>query len=365
VVPPRDKLEAHLVQIWEAVFQLKPISVQDNFFELGGHSLLAVRLCGQMERVVGRALPPSLLFQAPTIAQLARLVRQEGRRLPSSVVPIQPSGAQPPLFCVHGYDGYLALTRHLGPEQPLYGLVQHLPGQPVRHTRVEDIAAHYLQEMRMLQAEGPYFLCGHSFGGLVAFEMAQQLVGQGQRVSFLGLLDPLPLTAPAEAPGRLASSGLRSRPLSRLAPLRRLRALPARVLYRLKEAVCLTYHGLGRPLPARLYRFYVEEVVYGRFYARAARAYVPRRYAGRITLFTTAHGGAVVAADWEGVAAGGLEVYEAPGTHLTMIQEPHVRTLVEKVRACLARAQEGIAGSERLRTVLSMLVSAWQLAALG
>ncbi len=365
VAPPRDQLEAQLVQIWETVFQLKPVSVQDNFFELGGHSLLAVRLCGQMERVVGKALPPALLFQAPTIAQLARLVRQEGQRLPSSIVPVQPRGAQPPLFCVHGYDGYLALTRHLGPEQPFYGLVQHLPGQRVRHTRVEDLAAHYLQELQGVQPRGPYWLCGHSFGALVAFEMAQQLVGQGQRVSFLGLLDPLPLTAPAESPGQSASSGLCSQPVRLLAQLHRLRSLPARLRYHLKEAVCLTYHILGQPLPARLYRFYVEEVVYGRFYAQAARAYVPRRYAGRITLFHTAHSGAAVVADWERVAAGELEVYETPGTHLAMIQEPHVRILVEKLRACLERAREGMAGSERLRTVLSMLVSAWQLASLG
>jgi aspartate racemase len=327
VAPPRDQLEAQLAQIWEAVFQLKPISVQDNFFELGGHSLLAVRLCGQMERVVGKALPPALLFQAPTIAQLARLVRQEGQRLPSSVVPIQPSGSQPPLFCVHGYDGYLALTRHLGPEQPFYGLVQHLPGQRVRYTRVEDLAAHYLQEMRML--------------------------------------DPLPLTAPAESPRQPAASGLCSRLVRLLAQLRRLRSLPARLRYHLKEAVCLACHWLGTPLPTRLYRFYVEEVVYGRFYAQAARAYVPRRYAGRVTLFHTAQSGLEMVAGWKRAAPGELEVYEAPGTHLAMIQEPYVRTLVEKLQACLMRARGVVGGSEQLRTVLSMLVSAWQLATLG
>jgi aspartate racemase len=363
VAPPRDQLEAQLVQIWETVFQLKPVSVQDNFFELGGHSLLAVRLCGQMERVVGKALPPALLFQAPTIAQLARLVRQEGQRLPSSIVPVQPRGAQPPLFCVHGYDGYLALTRHLGPEQPFYGLVQHLPGQRVRHTRVEDLAAHYLQELQGVQPRGPYWLCGHSFGALVAFEMAQQLVGQGQRVSFLGLLDPLPLTAPAESPGQSASSGLCSQPVRLLAQLHRLRSLPARLRYHLKEAVCLTYHILGQPLPARLYRFYVEEVVYGRFYAQAARAYVPRRYAGRITLFHTAHSGAAVVADWERVAAGELEVYETPGTHLAMIQEPHVRTLAAQLQACLARAAEY--AIDHLGAFLSVLYAARQFAPLA
>ncbi len=194
-VAPRDELELRLVKIWEKMLGVHPISVRDNFFDLGGHSMLAVRLVAQLEKIYHKNLPLATVFQASTIEKLASVIRQEGWSSPfSSFRVIQPKGSKPPLFCIHvlgkGLKFYRPLVKYLGTEQPLYGLA--IP--TVDHSsaflhRVEDLAAHYIKEMQILQPEGPYFLVGMSFGGVVAFEMAQQLVAQGQKVSLLALLD--------------------------------------------------------------------------------------------------------------------------------------------------------------------------------
>ncbi len=367
-VVPRDRLEEQLTKLWEEALGIKPIGAEDNFFELGGDSLLAVRLSIQIERVVGKAVPPALLFQAPTIVQLASCLRPTGQSVHTSLLAIQPYGSKPPLFCVHGYDGYRALVQHLGPEQPFYGLVQHLPGQRIRHKQVEDLATHYLTEMQEVQPRGPYFLCGHSFGALVAFEMARQVAQQGQTVSFLALFDPPPLTGSAESPGRSAFSTRLSQQTRRFAQLlcgRQLHhvrlQLQRRLQYRLKQTACTIYHFLGYPLPTSLFTFYVEEVVYGRLYKQATHSYVPQRYAGRVMIFKTASSAEQMLADWSRVA-GGVECHEAPGTHLAMLQEPYVRTLAEKLKVCLERAQAKQSVTDSLYNLFSVLLVSWQFA---
>ena len=190
--PPRDHLELQLTKIWESLLQVERVSVKDNFFDLGGHSLLAVKLLAHINQSLGRNLPVVSVFQAPTVEQMAQLVRQQGWKSPGeSLVVVQPSGSKPPFFCVHGYAGYTGLAAHLGHDQPVYGLVQGLEGNRF-YTRVEDLAAHYLKDVKAICPKGPYLLGGHSFGGLVAFEMAQQLRRAGEEIGLLALIDPTP-----------------------------------------------------------------------------------------------------------------------------------------------------------------------------
>src|SRR5262249_51456414 len=141
--------------------------------------------------VFGKCLPVPALFRAATIAQLAQLLEQEEWPASwSSLAPIQPKGSKPPFFWVHGDASTAFLPRYLGSDQPLYALHhQSEDGKPARYTRVETIAAHYLEEIRTIQPQGSYFLGGYSFGGTVAFEMAQQLKRQGEEVALLWLLD--------------------------------------------------------------------------------------------------------------------------------------------------------------------------------
>lgn len=205
-VAPQNDLELQITQIWEELFSIQPIGVRDNFFDLGGHSLLAIRLFAQIEQKFGIKLPLSSLMPTGTVEALAqRLLQQQElaqdssteqdkSKLWSSLVDIQPNGSKPPLFCIHPLGGeilcYWDLAMHLGGEQPVYGLQPiGLDGKQPPYTRVEEMASHYIQEIQTLQPHGPYFLAGYSFGGIVAFEMAQQLHRQGQTVGFLGLID--------------------------------------------------------------------------------------------------------------------------------------------------------------------------------
>ena len=129
------------------------------------------------------------------MAQLAAVLAAENTA-PAwrSLVPIQPGGTQPPLFCIPPAGttsiNFAALVRYLGPDQPVYGLeAVGMDGKEPPHNRVEEMARHYLKEVRALQPEGPYYLVGRCFGGVVAFEMGQQLHAQGQAVGLLAMLD--------------------------------------------------------------------------------------------------------------------------------------------------------------------------------
>ncbi len=192
----RDVLEFQLTRIWEDVLKLERVGVHDNFFELGGQSLLAVRLINEIEQQIGQELPLAALFQAPTISQLAEILRNEGWDISqNSLVTIQ-AGEQDekaPLYLVPGNLGNVftdlgLVARHLTPDQPLYGLQDgvNIPSQ------VKAMAAHYIKEIQAVQAEGPYFLGGICSGGVVAYEMAQQLHDQGEEVGMLALVEAFP-----------------------------------------------------------------------------------------------------------------------------------------------------------------------------
>ncbi len=196
-VPPRDTVEQQLQRIWSEVLQLSTIGVHDNFFELGGHSLLAVRLMAQIQQHFGLNLPLATLLASPTIEQLASCLRASADSFSwSPLVAIQSSGDKRPFFCVPGVGGnviYLyELARHLGFDQPFYGFcAKGLDGESEPLIRVEDIATYYIEAMQTLQPNGPYLLGGHSFGGVVAFEMAQQLRKMGHEVALVAIIDAL------------------------------------------------------------------------------------------------------------------------------------------------------------------------------
>jgi len=195
LVSSRDELETELTKIWEKVLAIQPIGVTDNFFELGGNSLLAVRLFAQIEETFEKNLPLAILLQAPSIEQLANILRDEEQsRLWSPLVTIQAGDSKPPLFCIHGGGFnvlvYRSLAKQLGPDQPVYGLqARGMDGTETFLSRLEDTAADYIKQIRTVQPEGPYFLAGLSSGGNIALEMAQQLQVQGQKVALLALFD--------------------------------------------------------------------------------------------------------------------------------------------------------------------------------
>ena len=152
-------MELSIAEIWKQLLGVASVGIHDNFFDLGGHSLLALHLFARLEKAFGRPLPLALLFQAPTVEQLANILRDENWSPSwSSLVPIQPGGSKPPFFWIHGDSSNAFLPRYLGPDQPFYSLEhQAQDGTRARYTQVETIAAHYLNEIRTVQPKGPVF----------------------------------------------------------------------------------------------------------------------------------------------------------------------------------------------------------------
>jgi amino acid adenylation domain-containing protein len=325
-VAPRDMLELQLTTIWEQVLGLQSVGVRDNFFELGGHSLLVVRLFAQIERVFGKNLPLATLFQAPTVEQLANILRrEEGAASWPSLVAIQSGGSNRPFFCIPGNLGNVFvdlgdLVRHLGPDQPVYGLQDGIQNP----SQIEALAAHYVDEIRSVQPEGPYLLGGVCSGGVVAFEMARQLQAEGQKVALLALIEP----PPPSVPGLQAYFDL-------MLPALRL-ALPrfshhSRVLLQHSSAERGTYLRLKAKLVANIW---------------AVARYIPQTYAGQVTLFLSNKSAAGSLKDhrldWQELAAGGLEVHVVPGshdaitrTHDAILEESQVQVLAGQLRTCI------------------------------
>ena len=194
---PLDSLEAWLVQIWEELLGIAPVGVLDNFFALGGHSLLAARLFARLESQLGKRLPLATLFRAPTVREFAKLLREPGK--PDYRVYLtgpEISHDRPPLFCLHHLSAAQRLAKHLGPHCPVYGIDSPLDEEMRQwheHQQVtitlEELAARYVAIVQGVQPRGPYFLAGFCFGGVLAFEVANQLELQGERVELLALLD--------------------------------------------------------------------------------------------------------------------------------------------------------------------------------
>jgi len=355
VVAPRDAVEATLVGLWEDLLGVRPVGVGDEFFALGGHSLLAARLFAEIATRFGQQLPMATLFRAPTVARLAAVLRGEvPAGAESSLVPITAGGSKPPLFCFHQHTGqlfcYLALARCLGADQPVFGLVPRaLDGRSVPLDRIEALGAAYLQEILRVQPRGPYYLAGYCFGGTVAFEVAQQLSAQGERVALVALLE-----AAWEGGGGRTLRRLARRLAFEWAELGRRRG-PARLGYALaralnvgqEQAALLRQAAAGVRLRRRVPETYLERAIrrVEAAHAEAVRHYAPRVYPGRITLFRGAELPGrfprVPSMGWAGLAAGGITVEEVPGRYRTLVEDAPARLVAERLAHHLAAASAG------------------------
>ena len=369
-VAPHTPLEKELARIWVDLLGVERVGIHDNFFELGGTSLTAVRMFAEIQQLSGRSLPlATLLLLPPTIKQLVDVLDQaETETQWPSLVPIQPKGSRPPFFCMHNLAGnvltYRDLARHLGPDQPLFALQQQgLDGRTVLHTRIEDMAAHYVKEIRAFLPEGPYLLGGHSSGGLIAFEAAQQLTAQGQVVALLALIDtffPNDRNGSADLAHHIpGATFLLDRAWYHLSNLMELRPRDALtyLAQRLESAGGKLSRGVMQalsPLHPRIrqqssrgldplseaYPPLLDEIM--KHNRQAVSAYVPRSYPGRVTIFLgeapEAFGLLRSRRMPERLAEGGVDTYEVPGHHGTVVEEPHVRILAEKLRAAFDKA---------------------------
>ena len=360
-VPPRDPLETQLAALWETLLGKKPVGVRDDFFALGGHSLLAARLFAQIEKLTGKNLPLATLFRAPTVEALAAVLRDTEKAAWSSLVPIRTGGTQLPLFCIHAAGGnvvgYQNLAARLGPEQPVYGLqARGLDGSELPLETVEEMAALYVREIRALKPRGPYHLCGACTGGIVAYEMARQIVAAGEEVGILAMFDTFAHSVLQSLPRkefrrfRIESTMERVAYHARNLLLepgriryvrRKFRTISRRVNTRLWSIRRGMFERRGEALPPALRK--VEE-----YNMLAIRRYRPGTYPGKITLFPPSDRSVGEYHDpqqgWGSLALGGVEIHHVTGNHLTMLSEPNVEVVAEKLAACLGQWSEEHAG---------------------
>ncbi|MFI4868005.1 MAG: amino acid adenylation domain-containing protein [Steroidobacterales bacterium] len=359
-IEPQDALELELVEIWKQFLEIRPIGRNDDFFALGGDSLSAMRVAAAIDRAFNRRLPPGLLFEAPTVDLLARRLRADERvGPPSSLIALGAGGAARPLFLVHQIDGDVVHYRELAEQmatqpmathqvpapRPIYGLQAF--GVEHRATPLESIeamAAQYLREIRALQPAGPYALAGHSSGGLIAFEMAQQLHLAGQRVEPLAILD---INANV-GQGRSLPDALRLYidTLRRL-PAAHRGAFTRRNLGRWIASVYRRARGTHTPPPLS------EDSDYSPVRAameRAVRAYRPKAYPGFVTLFratdrsVTASYGRTLG--WKRLARGGIRVIDIHADHKTMLRGEAARAIAKFLNACLEGTGAGSAAGQ-------------------
>jgi amino acid adenylation domain-containing protein len=334
-------LEDQLSQIWSRILNVRPIARDDDFFELGGNSLLALRLFEQIQKVFGKNLPLATLFAAPTIAQLAKIMDDQGWSAPwSALVNIQPHGTKPPFFCIHPVGGnvltYYTLAEAMGTEQPFYGLqARGLDGQQAPSTSVEEMAANYLQEIKLIQPQGPYYLGGHSFGGFVAYEMALQLEKNGEKVAMLALLDCLGPNC-AKKYQLFPQLQIHLNNLAHLSVIESLSYLQERIAGSLNKLVHPSiqekYFELVTLFLAPKQRSLAILEHHNYKLIRKYRQDLSQAYGGKIVLFRaqvrTVEGYYDPSGGWEGLALGGIDVYEIPGDHLKIVLQPEIASIL-------------------------------------
>jgi acyl transferase domain-containing protein/thioesterase domain-containing protein/SAM-dependent methyltransferase len=378
-VAPRSEIERKVAAVCEEIVGAARIGVLDDLYELGADSLVTLRIMDRLRRDPTLQVPAGAAFRGATVEKIAAAIGG-GDRAPggsSPLVPLQPGGTRPPLFFVHPAAGvvfpYVELARTLGIEQPFYGLqALGLDGLSAPDQRIEDMAARYVAALRTVQPEGPYYLGGFSFGCLVAFEMAQQLAAAGETIALLALVDePAPVFGHRPSSlvmGKLLATGIARSIWPYLHDYFYLRSGKGS-----EEEAPGEHAGpswMSRLSDGSLFEQFLAQSTMANFVPRDARVvalrqpamvpmfelfllhlretmrYVPRAYAQRVTLFRATRLGGRFGKDatmgWGLLAAGGVEVHELQGEHLTLLRQPHVNALAAALERSLEEARSRV-----------------------
>lgn len=352
-VAPRNDTERELAKIWSEILNIEPVGVKDNFFEIGGNSLSAIHLIASIEQQCGKELPLSLVLTNPTIEDFASLLNTSSDTFDHSpLIPIQPKGSKQPFFCVHPAGGhvmcYFKLTQYLSADQPFYGLQAqgfHGDEEPLR--RVEDMASLYIRAIQKFQPQGPYSIGGWSFGGVVAYEMAQQLHKQGHEVSLLAILDSyipilLDQNKKIDAPylvGALSRyfGGMLGQDI--LVTPDEIKHLSAdeQINYIVDKAIELK---ILPPSNKSQQNRRIVDVLVGTL--KATYSYVQQPYPGKVTVFRAREKHLMVPDPtlvwvelFSTMDAEDIKIVDVSGNHYTFILEPHLQVLAERLKSCL------------------------------
>lgn len=361
VVRPRTETEHLIFQIWEKLLNINNISIHDNFFELGGHSLIAVRLMIEIEKIKGVKLPLAILFTNPTIEQLATEVDAEASsEVWRSITPIKISENKTPVFFAHGVSGnvfkYYTLGRLLDVNVSVYGLqARGLNGVDKPFYSIEEMAEYHIKEILKIQPQGPYYIGGGSFGGYLAYEIAQQLKSSGYEIGMVGLFDLEAATKTAILnPVQKTISELRiksQRLTSRFKTF--VNQSPVDRLNYLKNKFGNKAIQQERKMLDEMLRKQILEDEYGTESASyfneveeacyiAMKNYKIEPFDGKVVLFRALNGFYSIEYDrdlgWNFFAKEGCEVIDVPGDHNSIFEKPNVIDLARCVQQCLDKA---------------------------
>ncbi len=347
-LPARGEVEAKLLEIWSGVLGKTGFGITENFFDLGGHSLLVAKLLLRIEQQFEKRLSLANVFQAPTVRQLAEML--DGNGLMShhaAVVPVQARGSKPVLYWVRGGSFLLPLAKRLGPNQPILGL--HLPAADASRLptpyKFEDISTALVRQLQEVQPEGPYFLAGLCVNGVIAYEMARQLMQQGHEIALLAMFD-------AQNPAYYENFAHQSR--TELLLQRTGHHLRNFRRQKLADYVNDRMTGIQRRASVRYWRVRhalgltvdnkhlqdLDTIVHP-----ASFVYRPEAYAGEVVFFQSTdwpHGQYWnFYASWDGLIGRGVRVFKISGGHESMFYEENVDLLARELESCLSEAIRG------------------------
>ena len=382
LAPPTNEVEEKLVRIWSEVMNIHPLGIHDNFFELGGHSLLAVKLIAEIERQFKRKLPLTVLIESPTIRQLAIILQTpRSHTIFDSIVKLK-SGTTTPLFLVHDADGetilYKNLANHLKPEQPVYAIRPRTKADTdatMLPTRISEMVTYYIKEIRQVQPKGPYLIGGLCAGGVLAFEIACQLQAEGEEVPLVAIIDAI---SPQGIGNNYVSINsdrqksffqalkMQNNGIKSITNL--IQIVFTKVANLVSYEVSTKTKKLTDDLKIKLLRYcsdrdltvpqFCQNVPLRSIYTYAEGDYIkakPSVYRGQLTLWRATEKldlsnpaiddtpAILEVTDpllgWGKLATRGVAVHDIPGGHSSMLQEPNVRTMVDKLQPYIDRCQ--------------------------
>ncbi|TKH26522.1 amino acid adenylation domain-containing protein [Bacillus cereus] len=341
-VPPRNEIDSSLIDIWSSILGVNNIGINDNFFELGGHSLKGLKLFENIKRMFNVQLPLSLLFQKATIEQLSNVISRNKGIDSECLIPIQNgTNKDSQWFIVHGQGGgilnYYDLARELGEDKTVYGL-QSIGYDDSRfpNLSVEEMAVRYIEEIKQVKKEGPYTLLGWSFGGIVAFEMARKLEELGDKVSFLGLLDVHPIEQGKEILSLNIRNafeelekfndqlGIEKNSFEQMSEEQLIESLLKK--FTLNENSC--QQNFEDPMMNKLKVMIANRYAYLKYNCK-------QKIKADIFLFNASINDIHPLVDynrWNEYTSGEVYALQVPGSHLSMLEKPHIHELVKSIK---------------------------------
>ncbi len=342
---PQGELESAIAQIWQELLGVGRVGRQDNFFDLGGHSLLAAHCVARIRQAVNMEVPLRTLFASPMLCSFAASILAQSESPAMTLVPIRSDGTDRALFLIHPAGGELAyaaeLARWLPADLPIYGLAAKglLQGESPLLT-IEQMAADYIKEMLRVQAKGPYRVAGWSVGGIIAYEIANQLLNRGEPVEFLGLIDTWIYPRSADGTTKMFS-------LAEVAAMSLVAGADEHLRQRLKVfadaddvAGLIEEAQAGKLLP----KYWSRDDVVRHFKVMHATIAASATYAMpalqlQTNLFTAEYGdGRGSADDWYSLLGNYLNVVHIGGTHTSLVERPLIASVGSAISSALANS---------------------------